>query len=25
MDSSTGIICLELDKYSLFNGSVTKL
>ena len=25
MDSSTGIICLELDKYTLFNGSVTKL
>ena len=25
MDSSTGIICLELDKDSLFNGSVTKL
>jgi len=25
MDSSTGIVCLELDKYSLFNGSVRKL
>jgi hypothetical protein len=25
MDSSTGIICLELDKDKLFNGSVVKL
>ena len=24
-DSDTGILCLELDKYSLFNGSVVKL
>jgi hypothetical protein len=24
-DSSTGILCLELDKHTLFNGSVTKL
>ena len=24
-DSSTGILCLELDKHSLFNGSVKKL
>jgi hypothetical protein len=25
MDSSTGIICIELDKDKLFNGSVVKL